>query len=366
MLSKSQKRGCFTFLSYLFILSVPFAVFAIVVASYFHYLPFKMEIHTLITIGIIFFIFLFFIPHNAYYSFCKIKNSFDDMEKELKKSIRRTLLKIGTEKKSTLKVNDFFKTYYSKIRNDNFASVATTIFPMLGILGTFVSIAMSMPDFSVTSVDSLDKEISVLLGGVGTAFYASIYGIFLSIWWLFFEKRGLSKIEKSAFIVEKAYDKYLWDDTSLKHFVYAQNQMHNDELVGALRENFNIHFMKQFNDSYVESYKTLLNSTQKSFMQISENIENASKKIVDTLDTTTKATNAIEATQLIDKRLADFNNALFHLDERVEKSLQNIDSEIGGIVKKLADFAEIVVSKSDEVDKSIGDYHHSIEKLLKK
>ncbi len=56
----------------------------------------------------------------------------------------------------------------------NFAVVATSLFPMLGILGTFTAIAISMPDFSIDDMGSLDKQISILLSGIGTAFYASI------------------------------------------------------------------------------------------------------------------------------------------------------------------------------------------------
>ena len=51
-------------------------------------------------------------------------------------------------------------------------------FPTLGILGTFISIALSMPDFTSNNIVALDSEITKLLSGVGTAFYVSIYGIF--------------------------------------------------------------------------------------------------------------------------------------------------------------------------------------------
>ena len=46
-----------------------------------------------------------------------------------------------------------------------------------------------MPDFSSGNTTALEQEISLLLGGVGTAFYVSIFGIFLSIWWTFFLKK---------------------------------------------------------------------------------------------------------------------------------------------------------------------------------
>ena len=81
-----------------------------------------------------------------------------------------------------------FKDYTSNLRNTNFSSIASGIFPTLGILGTFISIAFSMPDFNFWNYKCFRKEISKLLGGVGTAFYVSIYGIFLSIWWTFLKK----------------------------------------------------------------------------------------------------------------------------------------------------------------------------------
>jgi len=366
MLAQRDKVGCIGFISYFLILSVPLAIFGAVVAGYLHYMNMKIDIHTVVTIGVIFFIFLLFIPHNATYSSCKIRNQFEPMEKELKKDIRKTLLKIGNEKKSTLKIEDFFKSYFLDIRNDNFASVATTIFPMLGILGTFVSIAISMPDFSVSSTKDLDHEISVLLGGVGTAFYASIYGIFLSIWWLFWEKRGLSRIERSIKLVKNAYKKYLWDDVRLKHFLLAQNQMHNEELVESLKENFNIHFMKQFNDSYIESYQKLLFKTDDAFTKISRDMDRVSNKVGEVLRDVVSAKNTTDAIKEIDKRMADFNFAVEKLDNTVEGTLHSVDKEVGEIVKKLADFAAIVVQKSDEVERSIEKYHNKIEKYISK
>ncbi len=34
----------------------------------------------------------------------------------------------------------------------NFAKIGTSTFPMLGILGTFIAIAISMPDFTGTII----------------------------------------------------------------------------------------------------------------------------------------------------------------------------------------------------------------------
>jgi predicted transcriptional regulator len=257
------------------------------------------------------------------------------------------------------------KNYFLDIRNDNYASVATTIFPMLGILGTFISIAISMPDFSVSSTEALDREISILLNGVGTAFYVSIYGIFLSIWWMFLEKRGLSKVDKYTALIRKDFKKYIWDDVTLNHFLYAQNQMHNEDLISSLRENFNVHFMKRFNDSYIESYEKLLENTTKSFREITQNMNNSAADITKSLSSISEAEFKIESKIDIDKRVEKFSEVISKLDDTLDKTFNKLDNEVADIVNRLADFAEVVVRKSDDVERSLSEYHKQVKRLVK-
>lgn len=176
------------------LLTIPTALFAIIILCYLGKLPLKVEIHSVILIGFIYFIYLFFIIHNAYYVSCKFKTQYTAMFFSLKEYVDNNLLTIDNSTKANGSFDDFLKDYTSNLRNTNFSSIASGIFPTLGILGTFISIALSMPDFSSGTTDALEKEISLLLGGVGTAFYVSIYGIFLSIWWTFFEKIGVLRL----------------------------------------------------------------------------------------------------------------------------------------------------------------------------
>lgn len=60
-----------------------------------------------------------------------------------------------------------------------FASIGSAIFPMMGILGTFISIAFSMPNFSSSDTAALEQEIADLLSGVGTAFMFQFMEFFL-------------------------------------------------------------------------------------------------------------------------------------------------------------------------------------------
>ena len=192
------------------LLTVPTALFAIIVLCYFGFFPLKVEIHSVVLIGFIYLIYLFFIRHNAYYVSCKFKTQYEELFFYLKNYINNNLLTIGDITKANGSANDFLKDYTSNIRNTNFSSIASGIFPTLGILGTFISIAFSMPDFSSGTSNALEKEITVLLGGVGTAFYVSIFGIFLSIWWTFFEKIGMSRFEHDTYIIKENTKSFFW------------------------------------------------------------------------------------------------------------------------------------------------------------
>ena len=192
------------------LLTIPTALFAIIILCYLGKLPLTVEIHSVILIGFIYFIYLFFVKHNAYYVSCKFKTQYTAMFFSLKEYVDNNLLTIDNSTKANGSFDDFLKDYTSNLRNTNFSSIASGIFPTLGILGTFISIALSMPDFSSGTTDALEKEISLLLGGVGTAFYVSIYGIFLSIWWTFFEKIGMSRFEHDSFLIKEETKSFFW------------------------------------------------------------------------------------------------------------------------------------------------------------
>ena len=200
------------------ILLVPFLFLVGLVLAYIGIFPINVEAHTFGIVAFIFVVFVFFVKHNANYAVCHMKGSFLAMEEDLQSALRENALTIMGKTKSTLHIKDFMTEYYQDIRNDNFARVAPSVFPMLGILGTFIAIALSMPDFTVKDLSSLDREISILLSGIGTAFYASIYGIMLSLIWTYFEKRGIAKVDKQIFDLEKLYGQRVWKKSELiKH-----------------------------------------------------------------------------------------------------------------------------------------------------
>src|SRR5574344_2444020 len=170
-LNSKINRNCKPFSRVFTLLTIPSLLFAIVILCYLNILPLKVDIHTVVLIGFIYLIYLFFIRHNAYYVACKFRTLYADLQIALLDYINSNLLTIAQTSKANGSVDDFLQDYTSNLRNSNFSSIASGIFPTLGILGTFISIALSMPDFTSNNIVALDSEITKLLSGVGTAFY---------------------------------------------------------------------------------------------------------------------------------------------------------------------------------------------------
>ncbi len=375
MLPSVESSNCFP--NFLVILSIPVLLLGAAIGAYFGYIPLKVEMHTLIILGFIFLVFIFFIKHNANYAACGFRNSFYDIGEKLQEYLNTNMLSINGEKKSLSSIDDFLEKYINGFRNDNFSSIATTVFPMLGILGTFISIALSMPDFSVKNADALDHEITILLSGVGTAFYASIYGIFLSLWWMFFEKRGVSKISRTLSYIKTLYIKYVWNQNELDKYQYENRQIENENLVTALKEIFTIDKVRELNEDYLNNFKAIIETTSSSFTRITEDMNGAADKLSETLSKVQYSTDALNATQNLDVTIKDFTVATNSLDETIsnidEKLSKNvtsafgkIDKEVADIVVKLADFAYLLDGHNEKILQDLEEYHREMLKQFKR
>ena len=362
--------------NFIVISMIPIGFFALMMLGYIGVIPMNVPIHALGVVGFILFIFLLFINHNANYSICKMRSSYDKLEEDINTKLQENVLTIEGKTKSILDINQFLQTYYKDIRNDNFVSVASSIFPMLGILGTFVAIAISMPNFSVTDTAALDHEISILLSGVGSAFFASIYGILLSLIWTYFEKRGLSKVNHYFSNVQDNFHTHIWSKEELQIYKYTQYDLKDNKFIAALKETFNLDFVQALNEQHLSSFEKIMSETNENFTQISSHLQNASKDLKETLAQVDNTESAISARNHIDKSLVDFTVATrsfekttkvfsAQLNNSLNRTFEKIDSEVGDIVIKLADFATHVSLESREVQDSIKKYHQIIAQQAK-
>ena len=359
------------FINYLVLSLLPTLFFVGIVLGYLGMIPLKVDLHSLVIIGIIYVIYLLFIQHNANYVVCKMRKEYINLQKDLQKSIKNNSLTIFNETKSTININEFITDYYKTFRNDNFASVAPSFFPMLGILGTFTAIAISMPNFSISDTAALDHEISLLLSGIGTAFYASIYGIFLSIVWNFFEKRGLSKVDQDSHQLHEVYRDYIWNESELKRHEHMQHEIRDQKMIQALKETFNLEFIQTLNEKHLENFQTIISETNKNFTTITNHMQMVSTDLKETIDKIHHSQTALTASDRIEQNIKAFTQTTHELNHTIAKfdaSLENaltltfhkIDDELSDIIVKLANFANSTSQQNAILQETITKYHNQI------
>jgi len=369
----SSNTPCF--INYLIIALLPTLFFAGIVLGYLNLISLKVNMHSLIIIGVIYITYLLFIKHNANFAICRMRKEYINLQKDLQKSIKENSLTIFNETKSTINIGEFISEYYKTFRNDNFASVAPSFFPMLGILGTFTAIALSMPDFSSTNSEALDRDISLLLAGVGTAFYASIYGIFLSIIWTFFEKRGLSKVDLDSHQLHQVYNTYIWSKSELSRHEHMQDEIRDQNMIKALQETFNLDFIQRLNEKHLENFQTIINETNKNFSSITNHLQMVSSDLKDTISKIHQSQSAMSATERIEQNILDFNRTTKELTRSINKfdsslehaltlSFTKIDDELGSIIVKLANFANSTSQQNAILQDTITKYHQQISNTI--
>ena len=359
------------FLNYIVIALLPTLFAGGIILGYLNIISLKVDMHSVIIISIIYVIYLLFIQHNANFVICKMRKNHYYLQKELQKSIQHDSLTIGDKTKSTINISDYIRNYYKTFRNDNFASVAPSFFPMLGILGTFTAIAISMPDFSIKDSEALDNQISLLLSGIGTAFYASIFGIFLSIIWNYFEKRGLSKADYDNNQLENMYNEFIWTESELKRHEHMQHEMRDQKMIKALKDTFNLEFIQILNEKHLENFKIIIDETNKNFSNITTHMKMVSTDLKDTLSKIHHSKEALTATERIESNIKKFVTATDKLQDSIDKfdnSLENslnitfhkIDDELGDIIIKLGNFATSISEQNRILQDTISKYHNEI------
>lgn len=343
----SSKGNCLGRLFWL--LSLPLLIFAGAVAAYIGAIPLRMEAHSVVMIGMIFLIYLLFIAHNAWYGACKFKKRQTALGVALEKYIDKNLLEIGGVHKANAPFDQFIKEFTASLRNDNFASVAATIFPTLGILGTFISIAMTMPDFSSRDSAQLEQEISQLLGGVGTAFYISIYGIFLSLWWIFFEKKGMSEFERLVRLIREKTRSYFWTREEIEqvHFTRSmQNYENLSQIFSKITSNAFLDNLQSALEERMQLFESIIHHEQKALrksgehfdeiLRLSEKSIQASERLFDAYDTIRmKMDDIVQSLDKSHKQLRLVNQELTTKEQGLERMTHLLSQRVEQLSRAL-------------------------------
>ena len=355
------------------LLTIPFILFAMVLLCYLKVLPLKIELHSVVLIGFIFVIYIFFVKHNAYFVSCKFKTQYYELMYSLKEYMNKNLLTLGDTTKANGSFDDFLEDYTSNLRNTNFSSIASGIFPTLGILGTFISIAFSMPDFSSGTSSVLEVEISKLLGGVGTAFYVSIYGIFLSIWWTFFEKIGMSKFEHDAYVIKENTKHFFWTRVDIESIHIKSNLENFNKMSEVFNQLTSNNIVENINASIEKRFETLEEILKKELIlssKISENVDNNEKLSNILKDMTSNVQITIKNFENQKESYVSISELLNQNIEKLNSNMHNLGSDnLKAIYTNIVKSIETMKSDMEKIEwkftKELDEYDSKLTEKLK-
>ena len=355
------------------LLTIPFILFAMVLLCYLKVLPLKIELHSVVLIGFIFVIYIFFVKHNAYFVSCKFKTQYYELMYSLKEYMNKNLLTLGDTTKANGSFDDFLEDYTSNLRNTNFSSIASGIFPTLGILGTFISIAFSMPDFSSGTSSVLEVEISKLLGGVGTAFYVSIYGIFLSIWWTFFEKIGMSKFEHDAYVIKENTKHFFWTRVDIESIHIKSNLENFNKMSEVFNQLTSNNIVENINASIEKRFETLEEILKKELIlssKISENVDNNEKLSNILKDMTSNVQITIKNFENQKESYVSISELLNQNIEKLNSNMHNLGSDnLKAIYTNIVKSIETMKSDMEKIEwkftKELDEYDSKLTGKLK-
>ena len=355
------------------LLTIPFILFAMVLLCYLKVLPLKIELHSVVLIGFIFVIYIFFVKHNAYFVSCKFKTQYYELMYSLKEYMNKNLLTLGDTTKANGSFDDFLEDYTSNLRNTNFSSIASGIFPTLGILGTFISIAFSMPDFSSGTSSVLEVEISKLLGGVGTAFYVSIYGIFLSIWWTFFEKIGMSKFEHDAYVIKENTKHFFWTRVDIESIHIKSNLENFNKMSEVFNQLTSNNIVENINASIEKRFETLEEILKKELIlssKINENVENNEKLANILNDMTSNMQITIKNFENQKESYVSISELLNQNIEKLNSNMHNLGSDnLKAIYTNIVKSIETMKSDMEKIEwkftKELDEYDSKLTEKLK-
>lgn len=359
-----ERKG---FLVYLKIIFIPCFIYVLALLAYFGYIDFKMELVTLVLMGFILLVALIFAKHNAEYASSAFEQQGDEFKQALKSYIMKNFLKIGREIKSNASFDDFANAYVTHFRSENFATVASSIFATLGILGTFISIALFMPSFNTSDLSSLEWAISQFLSTMSNAFYIAVYGIFLSLWWVFFERFGRNKIQKLLYRQKNSTSNFFWTKEELEQRYFTQGLKHFDKIGVIFEQVSNEDFFKELNNSIERKFglfQKMLSVEEKAIHLSNEHIKQnmnelhrAQKNQKDLSRVYLELGDSINSLQHslkdISIRMSEQYNHLLNIsNERIahlDKTLAGLDEKIENFKRSFGYYQDLMLSNQEKV-----------------
>lgn len=245
----------------------------------------------------------------------------------------------------------------------------------MGILGTFVGLAIGLQGFNFGSSDDMIKSIPLLMGGLKVAFHTSIYGMVFSLVFNLISKAKLGKTYNAldAFLIE--FSKSVLPDAANENQsrMLKEQQEQNEKIIKNLRNmaegqkelNDNLGgYSKKVYEAQSQAMKKLAKdfvgemsqSLSGDFAQMHEIIERTGEMQAQNSEVTLQVVSEVSS---MTKQLKDVNRSSVESVKRMQSYIQNMNTMQNG----MNEFMENVNAQLEEVRNQSQLMHEYIQQI---
>ena len=209
----------------------------------------------------------------------------------------------------------------------------------LGILGTFIGLAIGLSQFKNDGVDQMISSIAPLIDGIKVAFYTSIYGVILSLGFNLYYKFCQGRFNKS---LEEFYDIFYRYVTHIPANDMANQLLHYQQSQALAMEQFAETISVQF----AKSFQQIAAPT---FQQIGDTMSNLSEHMEQTLKTLSD--------QISNKQKES-------MEEIVENFITQMNMSLGGSFEQLRNAIDELCEGQQKTAKDVNQLISHLESTI--
>lgn len=244
----------------------------------------------------------------------------------------------------------------------------------LGLLGTFLGLTLGISGFDSTSAQNIQNSIQTLLGGMGTAFSTSLFGMSLSMIYSFYDKFWRNKLSRQLCVLSnKLDDLYYIDDRKL-------DDLNEQALAQSMIKTMKIFFgseirkitegqenlVQTVEDSKASIIKTL--NDELTYSNESGEISSIGNAIREVLKENQEQSKALKSfsTDLAIELNNGFDETLSRqMQQKILPLMENVDTTTRTIVEHIDNMASQVASPAtDMIQTVVDELRHSMSELV--
>jgi hypothetical protein len=276
------------------------------------------------------------IKRNKLFREIKLENIVKDKElAPIWSAYQKTFINYGNFIKTNHHAKDFFSEYAIlnvKLNVRLLNNVANSLVG-LGVLGTFLGLAIGVSSIQLTNAETIKASIDTLLKGMGTAFTTSIWGMLLSLLFTLFYKHKQSKISK------KINELCLLLDSENKIELQDLEVIQAEKQKAVIHELFNEYLVADTDEGKQlpkNVFRQLLEESMNQTVALQKFADDLGESIADTLEATLEKLteeNGKQLTELIEGQLVPVLNELKDIKQDsgtaiIETAIENLSNSM--------------------------------------